>query len=63
VRLSIRENGEITGLRLTSSSGDPSYDDSVMRAIKKANPLPPPPESYRAEFADVDVRFTAKDMM
>jgi len=63
VRLSIRENGEITGLRLTSSSGDPSYDDSVIRAIKKANPLPPPPESYRAEFADVDVRFTAKDMM
>ena len=63
VSLSIRENGEITGLRVTNSSGDPSYDDSVIRAIKKANPLPPPPESHRAEFADVDVRFTAKDMM
>ncbi len=31
--------------RITQRSGNPWYDDSVLRGLNKANPLPPPPEA------------------
>ena len=36
-------------------SGDQSFDASVERAVKGAGPLPPPPEAYRSDFADVEL--------
>jgi colicin import membrane protein len=62
VRFSVQENGEIVGLKLVRGSGDSSYDDSVIRALRKANPLPPPPESHRQEFTDVELAFTPKEL-
>ncbi|MBI2359568.1 MAG: cell envelope integrity protein TolA [Deltaproteobacteria bacterium] len=62
VRFGIRDNGQIAGLRILRASGDPSYDDSVMRAVAKASPLPPPPENYRKEFMDVELTFRPKDL-
>lgn len=62
VRFGILENGEIVGLKIVRVSGDPSYDDSVIRAVKKASPLPPPPESYRKDFMDVELTFRPKDL-
>lgn len=62
VRFGIRENGQIVGLRIIRLSGDPSYDDSVLRAVAKASPLPPPPENYRKEFMDVELTFRPKDL-
>lgn len=62
VRFGIREDGEVVGLRIMEASGDPSYDDSVFRAVKKASPLPPPPEDYRKDFMDVELTFQPKDL-
>ena len=62
VRFGIQESGEIVGLRVLRASGDPSYDDSVFRAVTKASPLPPPPESYRKDFMDVELTFRPKDL-
>ena len=62
VGFSIRENGEIVGLKILQGSRDPSYDDSVVRAVRGANPLPAPPESYRKEFMDVELMFRPKDL-
>lgn len=62
VRFGIRENGQIVGLRIIRLSGDPSYDDSVLRAVAKASPLSPPPENYRKEFMDVELTFRPKDL-
>jgi len=62
VRFGIRENGEIVGLKIIRGSGDPSYDDSVYRAVRGASPLPPPPESYRRDFMDVELTFRPKDL-
>ncbi len=30
--------------KVTRRSGNPWYDESVVRAVQKASPLPPPPE-------------------
>lgn len=62
VRFGIQENGEVVGLKMVQSSGDLSYDDSVSRAIRRASPLPPPPESYRKDFMDVELTFRPKDL-
>jgi colicin import membrane protein len=62
VSFSVQENGEIVGVKLVRGSGDSSYDDSVIRALRKANPLPPPPESHRKEFSEVELAFTPKEL-
>jgi colicin import membrane protein len=62
VNLSIKENGEIASVKLVGTSGDRSFDESVLRAIRRANPLPPPPEAFRGDFSDVNVRFSSKEL-
>jgi colicin import membrane protein len=62
VHFGIKENGEIVGLKIVQPSGDPSYDESVLRAVKKSSPLPAPPESYRKDFADVELTVRPKDL-
>jgi colicin import membrane protein len=62
VRFSIRDNGEIAGLKITRSSGDHSYDESVMRALKGANPLPALPEKLRDELKDWELDFNSKEL-
>jgi TonB family protein len=62
VHFSILPSGEITNIRLVERSGDQSYDGSVERAVKGAGPLPPPPEAYRTDFADVELTFRPADL-
>ncbi|MGH7770870.1 MAG: energy transducer TonB [Candidatus Binatia bacterium] len=62
VRFGIQDNGEIVGLKIVQGSGEPSYDDSVFRAVRKVSPLPPPPEGYRKDFMDVELTFRPKDL-
>ncbi|MFQ5849257.1 MAG: energy transducer TonB [Candidatus Binatia bacterium] len=62
VRFGIVENGEIVGLRIVDVSGDPSYDNSVIRAVRRTSPLPPPPVSYRKDFMNVELTFRPEDL-
>lgn len=62
VHFGVKENGEIVGLKIMQPSGDPSYDESVLRAVKKSSPLPVPPEAYRKDFAEVQVTFRPQDL-
>jgi TonB family protein len=57
VRFGVKENGEITGVKIVQSSGDPLYDESVIRAVRKSSPLTAPPENHRKEFVDVEYSF------
>lgn len=62
VHFSIRDNGEISGLKVIQPSGDATYDESVLRAVKKSSPLPAPPGAYRKDFADVELTFRPRDL-
>ena len=43
--------GEVLSVRVTQSSGNPAYDDAVVRAIEKSSPLPLPSDrDARAAF-------------
>lgn len=51
IRVRLLPTGEVQGVQLTRSSGNPAYDDAVMRAIEKSSPLPLPPDrDARAAF-------------
>jgi colicin import membrane protein len=40
--LELLPTGDVTGVKLRTSSGNRAYDDAVDRAIRKASPLPRP---------------------
>lgn len=65
VRFNVQPDGEISALEMLQSSGDPTFDQSVLRAVNKANPLPPPPEAYREEFVSqkVEVTFRSEEQI
>lgn len=62
VQFGIKDNGEIVGLKIVQTSGDATYDESVLRAVKKSNPLPAPPIAYRKDFAEVELTFRPRDL-
>jgi len=51
VSFKIQPDGEVQDVELMKSSGDGAFDQSVLRAVRKAAPFPPPPQSYAQEFA------------
>lgn len=51
VSFGINPDGSLNSLKLRESSRDPTFDDSVRRAIRAAAPFGPPPEKYREAFA------------
>jgi TonB family protein len=50
VNFAIAPDGRLTGLEVAHSSNNASFDQSVLRAIRRAAPFPPPPERYRDQF-------------
>ncbi len=61
VRFRIAPDGAISEVRVATSSGDAAYDQSAVRAVLRANPLPPPPASYRNEFSEFLIEFHSQD--
>ena len=51
LRFGVHADGEVFDVELVRSSGDSVFDESALRAVSRANPLPPPPAGYRREFA------------
>jgi TonB family protein len=57
VMVRLGPGGEVMGTRISRSSGNPWYDESVERAVQKASPLPAPPDADEWPF-----RFTPGDL-
>jgi TonB family protein len=53
-------DGRVTDVRVDGASGTPGLDASARRAVDRAQPFPPLPDTYGGDFLDVAVRFTAK---
>jgi TonB family protein len=51
VDFAIGPDGTLTALKIGTSSNDGAFDDSVLRAIRRAAPFPAPPEKFRDQFA------------
>jgi len=57
IRITIEKDGKVTNLKMEKGSGNRFFDDSVLRAIGKASPLPVPPEQLRGPEDHYEVGF------
>lgn len=58
----ILRNGAVADLSFEKRSGNRYFDESAMRAIKKASPFPPLPEWIKAKSIEVGLRFHSSEL-
>jgi TonB family protein len=58
----VRRDGTIESVRFEKKSGNALFDDSVLRAIQKANPLPKFPDIYSPPRDEIGIRFRPEDL-
>ena len=57
VSFRVMRSGQVTDVKVDSSSGVSYYDRAAERAVYAANPLPPLPPDYRNESLGVHLKF------
>jgi colicin import membrane protein len=53
----IERDGKVQKTWFEKKSGNALYDQTAMRAIKKAEPLPPIPKEFRDDIFEIGIRF------
>lgn len=62
ISFDIERDGTVKNVAIVRGSGNSEFDDSVVRAIKKASPLPQPPASvYEQYFRSVRITFDPRE--
>jgi colicin import membrane protein len=62
VVLMVKQDGTIMKTRLEKRSASTLFDESVLKAIERSNPLPPFPDSYRKSYEEFEINFNLKDL-
>jgi colicin import membrane protein len=62
VVLMVRRDGTILKSEMKKGSSDPIFDESVLRAVKRSDPLPPFPEGYRKSYDEIEIKFNLKEL-
>jgi protein TonB len=57
VTFRILRSGEVQDLKIMQHSGNYSLDQSTLRAIQEASPLPPLPKEFARDVANVEFQF------
>lgn len=60
LEFTIQKNGHVIREKVYQSSGNKQLDDSAMKALRKASPLPPLPLNLEQESLTVKFDFTVK---
>lgn len=55
----VMRNGHVVQLELVKPSGNALFDASLLRAIRRASPLPALPDDYPLDVLEVEMRFRA----
>jgi colicin import membrane protein len=63
VILTVKNDGKILKHGFKKRSHDPLFDDSVMKAVEKSDPLPPFPPGYKKRYEEVEINFSLKDLV
>lgn len=62
VGVRIRKDGTVSNLIFEKPSGNRFFDESVLKAVKKAEPFPPFPDFLREETLDLGIRFLSSEL-
>jgi colicin import membrane protein len=58
----VKRDGTIMKTEMKKGSSDRIFDESVLRAINRSDPLPPFPEGYRKSYDEIEIKFNLKDL-
>lgn len=61
VVVDILPDGKIRNVTVSKSSGNSTFDDSVVRAIRKSDPVPAAPADLYKDFKSVSFKFDSND--
>jgi len=50
VTFQLDPSGNVMNLQISKSSGDPTYDNAALRAVRKSSPLPLPPPELQSQI-------------
>ena len=59
----VRSDGKILKARFKRRSNNRLFDDSVLKAIEKSDPLPRFPPGYQKSYDEVEISFSLKDLV
>ena len=62
IAITILRTGAVTEARFEKSSGNRYFDESVMKAIQKASPLPPLPDWVNGRSLNIGIRFHSAEL-
>lgn len=62
VVLRVRADGTILKSRFLKSSKSDIFDQSVLKAIERSDPLPQFPETYRKSYEEFEINFNLRDL-
>jgi len=57
VTIRVEPNGMISEFKITKPSGNESFDAALESAVRRASPLPPPPDHLRASLKALPINF------
>jgi colicin import membrane protein len=58
----VRRNGSISKTEVRRRSSSIIFDQSVIKAIEKSDPLPPFPEGYKKSYEEFEIKFNLKEL-
>jgi len=61
--LTVRNDGKILKSWFRKKSNQPLFDDSVLKAIERSDPLPEFPPGYLKSYDEVEINFSLKDLI
>jgi TonB family protein len=62
IEAKILRNGSVSHLSFEKNSGNRYFDESAIKAIKKAGPFPPLPEWLDERYIDLGIRFYSSEL-
>jgi len=63
ILLTVRSDGKVVKVRFKKRSWDPLFNDSVLKAVERSDPLPKFPPGYKKSSDEVEIRFSLKDLV
>lgn len=63
VIITVRRNGTIINSRFESESSNNYFNQSLLKAVRAAEPLPPFPEEFKQQHLEIGLRFRLQDML
>jgi len=63
ILLTLRNDGKIVKVEFKRRSRDPLFNDSVLKALERSDPLPRFPPGYDKTSDEVEIRFSLKDLI